>query len=455
MGKMTQRMLHQQARTPFGTPPNLHGHLNLAISARATTDLGPSRWWSRSELLPASKERDYGWQASQRYSSLRRQGDIMSIETRRAGRSHTGFTMIELMVVIAIVGLLAALLLPAVQAAREAARATQCFNNLRQLGVALHNYHDSHSCFPPAVVWNGGPGEPLGGGIFPVGAIDRIAMGYSPVNGPDRVLANWIIVLLPQLEQNNTYKAFNQSLPVDDAANATARATNLPFLLCPSDPYNVKPYERALLAGTPAGHTYARGNYALNFGPNAPCFMGQSGCVGGFFVDNLDLQNKNMHVWGSGLAGVNISFHFRDFPSGTTHFAALDEIRAGIDPIDPRGTWALGMAGASITVRHGIYTFPDSAPPNNLAPQGDQLVSCAALTAKYGMPRLATLGMPCQQNVLPANSQATARSMHPMGVHILVLDGSAQYVSENVNPDIWQALHSKDNGQPFELPFGD
>ncbi len=74
-----------------------------------------------------------------------------------------GFTMIELVVVIGIIGLLTALLLPAVQAAREASRATQCLNNLRQLGVALHNYHDARSCFPPAVVWNGGPGEPRDG----------------------------------------------------------------------------------------------------------------------------------------------------------------------------------------------------------------------------------------------------------------------------------------------------
>ena len=163
-----------------------------------------------------------------------------------------------------------------------------------------------------------------------------------------------------------------------------------------------------------------------------------------------------MHVWGSGLSGLNLSFRFRDFPSGTTQFAALDEIRAGIDPIDPRGTWALGMAGASITVRHGIYTFPSSGPPNNAAPQGDQIVSCSALIAKYGLQQLTTLGMPCTWNIpIAANTQATSRSMHPMGVHILLLDGSAQYVSDNINPQIWQFLHSKDNGQPFELPFGD
>ena len=283
MDKLTQRMLHREALRAFwyaSTPrwsrqsgclgESEHRTLAARVGFVAFDIARIKR--TRSRLADDSRGR-----------SLRRQGDIMSIGTRSTGRSHAGFTMIELMVVIAIIGLLAALLLPAVQAAREAARATQCFNNLRQLGIALHSYHDSHSCFPPAVVWNGGPGEPLGGGIFPVGAIDRIAMGYSPANGPDRVLANWVIVLLPQLEQNNTYKAFNQSLPVDDAANAAARATNLPFMLCPSDPYNVKPYERALLAGAPAGHTYARGNYAAQFRTERPMLHGAKRLRGRFW----------------------------------------------------------------------------------------------------------------------------------------------------------------------------
>jgi len=373
----------------------------------------------------------------------------MSNSTRR------GFTMVEVIVVIAIIGVLAALLLPAVQAAREAARATQCFNNLRQLGVALHNYHDAQSCFPPAVVWNGGPGEPLGGGTLPVGAIDRVAIGYSPANGPDRVLANWVIMLLPHLEQDNLYKGFNQTLPVDDPSNAAARATNLLFMLCPSDPYNNQPYQRALLAGTPTGHTYARGNYAMNFGPDAPCFMGRPGCTNGFYVDNLDLLNVNMHIWGSGLSGLNICFRMRDFPGGTSRFAALDEIRAGIDPLDPRGVWALGISGSSVTVRHGIYTFPTSGPPNNPAAAGDVVDSCSALLAKYGLPKLTAMGMPCQADVLEGNIQATSRSMHPNGVHIVMLDGSAQFVSENINPQIWHDLHSSLTTDAFDVPFGD
>jgi prepilin-type N-terminal cleavage/methylation domain-containing protein len=367
--------------------------------------------------------------------------------------SRRGFTLIEVIVVISIIALLGALLLPAVQAAREAARAAQCFNNLRQLGLALHNYHDAQSCFPPAVVWDGGPGEPLGAGVLPVGAIDRVALGYSPSNGPDRILANWVIMLLPHLEQNDLSRGFNQSVPVDDPSNAGARETSLSFMRCPSDTYNNQPYDRALLAGTASGHRYARGNYAMNFGPDQPCFMGQSNCTEGFYVDNLDLAGVNMHVWGSGLSGLNISFRMRDFTGGTSRFAALDEIRAGIDPIDPRGVWALGMSGSSVTVRHGIYTFPTSGAPNNQAPGGDVIDSCSALLAKYGLAKLTLMGMPCQADPLEGNIQATSRSMHPLGVHILLLDGSAHFVSDNINPQIWQDLHSKNTTDGFNLPF--
>jgi prepilin-type N-terminal cleavage/methylation domain-containing protein len=376
-------------------------------------------------------------------------------DTKNQNYRIRGFTIIELLIVIGVIGLLAALLLPAVQAAREAARSTQCLNNMRQLGLALQNYHDVQSCFPPAVVWNGGPGEPLGGGTLPVGVIDRVASGYSPANGPDRVLANWVIMLLPQLEQGNLYKSFNQSLPVDDPSNASARETNLLFMLCPSDAYNRVPYQRALLAGTVAGHTYARGNYAMNFGPDNACFMGQPGCTNGFYVDSLDFLNVNMHVWGSGLSGLNISFRMRDVTSGTSQFVALDEIRAGIDPLDPRGTWALGMAGASVAVRDGIYNLGNSSPPNSNSPQADDIVGCAALQAKYGVTRLAELGMPCETNSPEANHQATSRSMHPNGVHVLTLDGSAHFIGENIFPQIWQNLHMRNNSNVFDTPFSD
>jgi prepilin-type N-terminal cleavage/methylation domain-containing protein len=380
----------------------------------------------------------------------------MWFEDRHASAGNFGFTMIELIVVIAIIGLLAALLIPAVQAARESARAAHCLNNLRQLGIAFHNYHDAHSCLPPGVVWNGGPGEPLGAGAVSVGPIDRVAIGYSPANGPDRILANWAVMLLAQLDQQNAYAKLDLTKPIDDSSNAATRETNLSVMLCPSDGYNPKPYQRALLAGVPTGHTYARGNYAMNAGPDRQCYMSKSGCMNGFNVANADLLNKNMVVWGSGIGGINKSFRLRDFPAGTSCMTALDEIRAGIDPIDPRGVWALGNVGSSATDCHGIYNLGNTGPPNNLSPNADDVVGCSALLAKYGLTELTRLGMPCQVN--KANGieiaiQATSRSMHPMGVNILTLDGSAHYVSDNIDPQVWQDLHSSLTSGQTALPF--
>jgi len=372
------------------------------------------------------------------------------------GKERLGFSMIELLVVIGIIGLLAALLLPAVQAAREAARASQCLNNLRQIGVGFHNYHDAHACLPPVAVWNGGPGEPLGAGIVSVGPIDRVAIGYSPAKGPDRVLANWAVMLLAQLDQQNAYAKLDLSKPIDDPTNAQVRSTFLSVMLCPSDPYNNKPYERATLAGLTTGHTYARGNYAINGGPDRQCYMSVSGCKDGFNVADPDLLKKNMIVWGSGVGGINKSFRLRDFPAGTTCMTVVDEIRAGVDPVDPRGVWALGLVGSSITACQGVYNLGNTGPPNSQSASADDVVGCSALIAKYGLPQLQLLGMPCQVNKadgIEIAIQATSRSMHPMGVHILLLDGSAHHVSENIDPQVWQDLHSRLTSGQTTLPF--
>lgn len=341
--------------------------------------------------------------------------------------ARRGFTIVELLVVISIVGVLVALLLPAVQHVRESVRQTHCRNNLRQVGLALHHYHEAHSVLPPAMIWKG-RGEPLGRGLFPVGTIDRVALGVSE---PDRLHANWVIMLLPYLEQTALHDSFNFHIPVDEQPSRTLK---LWVMRCPTDAQNNVPYERALLAGI-SGHSYARGNYGLNVGANRPCYTFWPNCPFGFDVDTRDLMSSNTKVWGSGVAGVNVSFAFRHFTNGLSNMIAVDELRAGIDPIDPRGTWALGFVGASLTAAHGVG-------PNNHTSKLDAINSCTILTLRYSEAELQRRGMPCSSGPLSANFTATARSQHPGLVNVLRLDGSVESVVDNISKEMWTRMHS-------------
>ncbi|GIX04388.1 MAG: prepilin-type N-terminal cleavage/methylation domain-containing protein [Planctomycetaceae bacterium] len=173
---------------------------------------------------------------SQRHSS--------SLSTRR----RLGFTLIELLVVIAIIAILIALLLPAVQQAREAARRTQCRNHLKQLGLALHNYHDAHRCFPPG--WIG---------------VD-VSHHMEGLNG-----FAWGAHLLPYLDQAPLYNRLNFHAPCwDPAFNAPALNMVLPVFRCPTDPspdYWNMPEEDDL------SHILVRlptANYVGNFGTEGP-----------------------------------------------------------------------------------------------------------------------------------------------------------------------------------------
>ncbi len=132
-----------------------------------------------------------------------------------SGFRRRAFTLIELLVVIAIIAVLMALLLPAVQQAREAARRTRCRNNLKQIGLALHNYHDVHSVFPPGWI-------SVSGGTH---------SAHNGLNG-----AGWGTMLLPFLDQTPLYEAFDSRLAIEDPANTLFRETRLSVFRCPSDP---------------------------------------------------------------------------------------------------------------------------------------------------------------------------------------------------------------------------
>jgi prepilin-type N-terminal cleavage/methylation domain-containing protein len=152
-------------------------------------------------------------------------------------RQRSGFTLIELLVVIAIIGVLVALLLPAVQQAREAARRVQCRNNLKQIGIALHNYHDTHSTFPFGYLKKDDP-------------VEGNSAGFG-----------WLAMLLPQLELNTVYNQFNWNVPLFDPINQAPRMLQPKVFLCPSDTISEN---NAIEMDT---DRFAMGCYVASFGP--------------------------------------------------------------------------------------------------------------------------------------------------------------------------------------------
>jgi prepilin-type N-terminal cleavage/methylation domain-containing protein/prepilin-type processing-associated H-X9-DG protein len=196
-----------------------------------------------------------------------------ALKTR--GSVRHGFTLIELLVVIAIIAILISLLLPAVQAAREAARRTQCKNNLKQIGLALHSYHDSLRTFPPGYV---------------AGSNDITVT--SPGWG-------WGAMLLPYLEQGSLYKQLNYSLPIEDPNNAVAAKTLLPVFVCPSDIGPVAPFP---ITSDPANTVTL-----VTVGPSS-----YFGCVGN---DSSEVDN-NATPW-TGVLYRNSKTRIADITDGT------------------------------------------------------------------------------------------------------------------------------------------
>ena len=311
---------------------------------------------------------------------------------------NRAFTIVELLVVIATIALLVALLLPAVNTAREAARRASCKSNIRQIAIALNSYEAAYAKFPPFFVSREGNAM-------------RIADGDK---GP-----NWLVLLLPYVEENGLYEQWNQKIPAVQNPGASAEIS---IYKCPSDPNNSG--NRC----TYAGGNWARGNYGMNV---SPCSHG------------LTTKKRGGRSPLGGIGAPNFSVRMRHVRDGTSKTVAVDELRAGLNPNDIRGCWAMPGLGAGTAA-----FFGDAERPNATGGNSDDMENCAA----SGSAGDGSRGMGCFDS--EGTSQMAPRSLHRGGVHIAMVDASVRFVSNDVdsnyekegcgpNPGIWQAIHTR------------
>lgn len=314
-------------------------------------------------------------------------------------RLRVGFTLVELLVVIAIIGVLVGLLLPAVQAAREAARRMQCSNNLKQLGLALHNYESTFRTFPPA-------------------GIDSNSM-------------SWAVMTLPFIEQNNLFSqfVFTQGSWNQQNRITVVKGVVIPALQCPS-----APQESLFSAFDPANEATVRtSHYHAVLGPIGPNTSVTPTAQYRFLGTVAALGNSNF-----GPVATQGAF-------GTTRQVSATVFASGNNPIGSM------TDGTSNTLMLGEFSWKGYAVNGAFLwrPFTRGWYADARGTLMY---LAKNVNYPINFNVAIPWNDATFGSMHTGGAQFVYGDGSVHFVTQNIDMAIYRAAASRDGGESVSIP---
>ena len=331
-------------------------------------------------------------------------------------RYRRGFSLVEILVVIAVIGTLLAMLLPAIQMAREASRRMACQNNLKQLGIALHNYANVNQCFPP-------------------GSESRM---YAAAPSTPYSFYRWSALahLLPYLEQASAYKALNLKIPLYGAnlqvtpANRPAVTQIISLFLCPSD------QQKAVSAG---------------FGPTNYATCTGSGMEGGtpFATD--------------GIFYVNSATRFQEITDGLSNTMALSESTLGYG--------SAPLYNSSAVKYRTDYAFINAVPLTETACQNPKIWNFTDLrgfswaNGEYRCTLYNHYWTPNSEHIdcisalvvgdvsvrYSAYGWRSARSKHPGGVNVLMADGSGEFCNEYIEPSPWQAMSTRAGSEPAAI----
>ncbi|MCO6457630.1 MAG: DUF1559 domain-containing protein [Pirellulaceae bacterium] len=348
-----------------------------------------------------------------------------------------GFTLVELLVVIAIIGILVALLLPAVQAAREAARRMQCSNNLKQIGLAVHNYHDTYHVFPPALLnsgrMNGGWTTYYKGGVknttgfamllpFIEGDTIHDKYDFNQCSSMDSPYGGPVVGTDDQASDLNNDGYWNTNLGGPGKAGEGLR---LKWLECPSDPN----------AGELRSYQQGTTNfYSMRDARRASYLF----CTG-VFTD----YNAPYHVYSSdirrGAFGNNGSAKFADIRDGTSNSTMVGEA-AGGDGLDQKTSWVYGPWGltGTHTCCHGRVVSNSSRVLNNFSDVRHRI--WFHINGIYNA------------DVYRRNYAWNFNSFHPGGAQFVMCDGAVKFLPELMDYLVLLRLNYTADGEPVELP---
>lgn len=316
-------------------------------------------------------------------------------------RPRNGFTLVELLVVIAIIGILVGLLLPAVQAAREAARRMQCSNNLKQIGLAMHNYESTYK-------------------KFPMGNLVRLEV--TPIRGDGWT---WHVRILPLIEQNALFNRVSPVIGTDRGDRNSAeqllagRDTRLSFFQCPSHPTS---------GANPSKAGYQLSTY------NAVCGTTT------FNSDQAD-EPTDLAYRGNGMFFLNSKIGFGDIPDGTSNTFMVAEVQDD-------------LGGANTSSTPNSSRMPGSDRKYNFSSGGDGNPPTDVSEYLVGMEN----DDPINANTRDANGHFSndgeyAGSYHVGGAQFVLSDGSVHFISQNINMTTYRALATRAGGEVVNSEF--
>jgi prepilin-type N-terminal cleavage/methylation domain-containing protein/prepilin-type processing-associated H-X9-DG protein len=347
-------------------------------------------------------------------------------------QKRTAFTLIELLVVIAIIGILIGLLVPAVQKVREAAARTQCINNLKQIGLALHSYHDTYKMFPPAYTRTSGMQSGTSYGV-----------AYPDTNWNGLPGWAWGTLILPYLDQGNLHKSMRLDLPCWATENVPYVKTKVAVFLCPSasggsDGFDLLRESGSMTTGNPYSPSiyFSHSHYVTNAGIHQPWGRTQAYSFD-YDVPEPIPANGNQPAFIEGPFYRNSKVRIADVTDGVSQTVFIGEHSSVLS----NKTWV------------GVVPWAVTPPRLDLRPWPSENNNAGCLVGAHSGPD--THDHP--QVVIHAPNHPFGHtdemySEHPGGANVLFGDGTVRFVSQYIDPFTWVALSTRNKG---DLPRDD